>query len=64
MNPVVVAPITPMLARTEAEIPTGAGWDEPKWDGFRGLLHKMPRGGHRLRIRPPVRLGRGVPDSD
>ncbi len=41
MNAVVTPPIAPMLARLEAEIPSGGGWVyEPKWDGFRGLIFK------------------------
>jgi ATP-dependent DNA ligase len=34
-------PIEPMLARLEAEIPTGDGWRyEPKWDGFRAIAFR------------------------
>src|SRR5687768_6216157 len=34
-------PLTPMLARSRAEIPTGPGWRyEPKWDGFRALVFR------------------------
>jgi ATP-dependent DNA ligase len=31
-------PLHPQLARSRAELPTGAGWSyEPKWDGFRAI---------------------------
>jgi ATP-dependent DNA ligase len=34
-------PLTPMLARSREEIPTGPGWRyEPKWDGFRALVFR------------------------
>lgn len=35
------APLEPMLAKAEDEIPRGEGWCyEPKWDGFRALVFK------------------------
>ena len=47
MNAVVTPPIAPMLARLEAEIPSGGGWVyEPKWDGFRGLIFKNDNSVH------------------
>jgi ATP-dependent DNA ligase len=34
-------PLTPMLARSREEIPSGPGWRyEPKWDGFRALVFR------------------------
>jgi ATP-dependent DNA ligase len=34
-------PLQPMLAKLEAEIPTGDGWIyEPKWDGFRCVVFR------------------------
>jgi ATP-dependent DNA ligase len=37
----VKPPLTPMLARSRTEIPTGPGWRyEPKWDGFRALVFR------------------------
>ncbi|MHB8620949.1 MAG: ATP-dependent DNA ligase, partial [Chloroflexota bacterium] len=41
-------PLEPMLARLEADIPSGPGWlYEPKWDGFRAIVF---RDGEELRI--------------
>lgn len=35
------APLEPMLAEAQPEIPRGAGWRyEPKWDGFRVIVFK------------------------
>jgi ATP-dependent DNA ligase len=37
----VKPPLTPMLARSREDIPTGPGWRyEPKWDGFRALVFR------------------------
>ena len=37
----VIPPISPMLAKNAATLPTGAGWAfEPKWDGFRCLVFR------------------------
>ena len=37
----VKPPLTPMLARSRGEIPTGPAWRyEPKWDGFRALVFR------------------------
>ena len=37
----VTPPLEPMLAKTAAEIPQGAGWRyEPKWDGFRVIVFR------------------------
>ena len=36
--------LSPMEARTAADLPTGAGWQyEPKWDGFRCLAFRAGR---------------------
>jgi len=37
----VERPLTPMLARSENDLPSGSEWlYEPKWDGFRALIYK------------------------
>ena len=37
--------IEPQLARLSRDLPSGASWVyEPKWDGFRGLLARLPQG--------------------
>ena len=37
----IAPPLEPMLAKTAADIPAGAGWRyEPKWDGFRAIVFR------------------------
>jgi ATP-dependent DNA ligase len=41
MDLAVAPPLSPMLARSAAELPRGKGWlYEPKWDGFRAILFR------------------------
>src|ERR1700730_2767934 len=43
--PVLVFPFSPMLAALKHNLPIGGRWlDEPKLDGFRGLLRHGPNG--------------------
>ncbi|MGH2807461.1 MAG: ATP-dependent DNA ligase [Actinomycetota bacterium] len=36
----VMPPVSPMLAKVVAEVPTGAYYYEPKWDGFRSIVFR------------------------
>jgi len=41
MNLPVQAPIAPMLAKLQRDVPAGEGWlYEPKWDGFRSIVFR------------------------
>src|SRR5450432_1261134 len=41
MNLPLSPPLSPMLSKAAAEIPTGEGWHyEPKWDGFRCIVFR------------------------
>ena len=36
----VTPPVEPMLAKLAEELPAGAFWFEPKWDGFRAIVFR------------------------
>lgn len=56
------APVRPMLAKSEEELPLGDGWRyEPKWDGFRAILTR-DAGGVRINSRGDRPLGRYFPE--
>ena len=53
----------PMLAKLQAEMPTGEGWTyEPKWDGFRTIVAVDDDGEVRLASRDGRPMGRYFPE--
>jgi ATP-dependent DNA ligase len=58
----VLPPLTPMEARTAAELPLGEEWQyEPKWDGFRCLVFR-DGADVQLQSKASKPLGRYFPD--